>query len=134
MAVPDFSGGAMENWGLVLYRETALLYEPGVSSSENKLMVTLIVAHEVAHTVSTRQWIHHRPHGRIQRGGGFMYRSYSNNCESAYINNVKLLSVTILARIIMVWKLVHLYTPERNSKKNKLGFFNDELFYSIWFG
>lgn len=51
MAVPDFSGGAMENWGLVLYRETALLYEPGVSSSENKLMVTLIVAHEVAHTV-----------------------------------------------------------------------------------
>lgn len=51
MAVPDFSGGAMENWGLVLYRETALLYEHGVSSSENKLMVTLIVAHEVAHTV-----------------------------------------------------------------------------------
>ena len=34
----------------------------------------------------------------------------------------------------MVWKLVHLYTPERNSKKNKLVFFNDELFYSIWFG
>lgn len=51
VAVPDFSGGAMENWGLVLYRETALLYEPGVSSSENKLMVTLIIAHEVAHTV-----------------------------------------------------------------------------------
>ncbi|XP_062584013.1 glutamyl aminopeptidase-like, partial [Saccostrea cucullata] len=50
VAVPDFSGGAMENWGLVLYRETALLYEQGVSSSENKLMVTLIIAHEIAHT------------------------------------------------------------------------------------
>ncbi|XP_048750155.2 aminopeptidase N-like [Ostrea edulis] len=61
VAVPDFSGGAMENWGLVLYRETALLYEHGVSSSENKLMVTLIVAHEVAHTwfgnmVTMRWW------------------------------------------------------------------------------
>lgn len=60
VAVPDFSGGAMENWGLVLYRETALLYEPGVSSSENKLMVTLIVAHEIAHTwfgnMVTMEW------------------------------------------------------------------------------
>ncbi|KAK3095719.1 hypothetical protein FSP39_018048 [Pinctada imbricata] len=50
VAVPDFSGGAMENWGLVIYRETALLYDPDVSSGENQLMVTLIVAHEVAHT------------------------------------------------------------------------------------
>ena len=44
------------------------------------------------------------------------------------------LSVAILARIIMEWKLGHLYTPERNSKNNKLFFFNDELFYSISFG
>lgn len=51
MAVPDFSGGAMENWGLVIYRETAMLYDPDVSSSSNKYMVTLIVAHEIAHTV-----------------------------------------------------------------------------------
>lgn len=54
MAVPDFSGGAMENWGLVIYRETALLYDPQVSSSSNKYMVTLIMAHEIAHTVSIR--------------------------------------------------------------------------------
>ncbi|KAJ8311423.1 hypothetical protein KUTeg_010778 [Tegillarca granosa] len=50
VAVPDFSGGAMENWGLVIYRETALLFDPEVSSSQNQLMVTLIVAHEIAHT------------------------------------------------------------------------------------
>ena len=42
----------MENWGLVIYRETALLFDPLVSSSSNKYMVTLIVAHEIAHTVS----------------------------------------------------------------------------------
>ncbi|KAL5019806.1 hypothetical protein ScPMuIL_002698 [Solemya velum] len=60
VAVPDFSGGAMENWGLVLYRETSLLYDPEVSTSANKYMVTLIVAHEVAHTwygnMATMTW------------------------------------------------------------------------------
>ncbi|KAK7471671.1 hypothetical protein BaRGS_00035684, partial [Batillaria attramentaria] len=60
VAVPDFSAGAMENWGLVIYRETALLYDPLVSSSSNKYMVTLIVAHEIAHTwfgnMATMRW------------------------------------------------------------------------------
>ncbi|XP_059141543.1 glutamyl aminopeptidase-like [Physella acuta] len=50
IAVPDFSSGAMENWGLVVYRETSLLYDRHVSSSHNKFTVTLIVAHEIAHT------------------------------------------------------------------------------------
>ncbi|XP_041356333.1 glutamyl aminopeptidase-like [Gigantopelta aegis] len=50
VAVPDFSAGAMENWGLVIYRDTALLYDSEVSSSSNKYMVTLIVAHEIAHS------------------------------------------------------------------------------------
>jgi aminopeptidase N len=29
LAVQDFAAGAMENWGLITYRETALLYKPG---------------------------------------------------------------------------------------------------------
>ncbi|XP_014782358.2 aminopeptidase N [Octopus bimaculoides] len=60
VAVPEFNAGAMENWGLVIYRETALLYDPDVSSSSNKYMVTLIVAHEIAHTwfgnMATMRW------------------------------------------------------------------------------
>lgn len=51
-AIPDFSAGAMENWGLVLYRETALLHDDSISSISNKYWVSLVMAHEIAHTVS----------------------------------------------------------------------------------
>ncbi|KAG7473239.1 hypothetical protein MATL_G00093590 [Megalops atlanticus] len=49
MALPDFGAGAMENWGLITYRETALLYEEGVSSTSNKEWVATVIAHELAH-------------------------------------------------------------------------------------
>uniref|UniRef100_A0A3B4FR55 Aminopeptidase N-like n=1 Tax=Pundamilia nyererei TaxID=303518 RepID=A0A3B4FR55_9CICH len=40
IALPDFNAGAMENWGLVTYRETALLYDPILSSTGNKERVS----------------------------------------------------------------------------------------------
>ncbi|XP_027211488.2 aminopeptidase N [Penaeus vannamei] len=49
IAIPDFSAGAMENWGLITYRETAMLYDPVVSGPSNKHRVALVVAHELAH-------------------------------------------------------------------------------------
>lgn len=49
IAIPDFSAGAMENWGLVTYRETALLYHPNISSAASKHRVAEVVAHELAH-------------------------------------------------------------------------------------
>uniref|UniRef100_A0A672YRJ4 Aminopeptidase n=1 Tax=Sphaeramia orbicularis TaxID=375764 RepID=A0A672YRJ4_9TELE len=36
IALPDFNAGAMENWGLVTYRETALLYDPSYPQQETK--------------------------------------------------------------------------------------------------
>lgn len=48
-ALPDFQSGAMENWGLTTYRETSLLYDPEKSSASNKLWVTMVIAHELAH-------------------------------------------------------------------------------------
>ncbi|XP_016983774.2 aminopeptidase Ey-like [Drosophila rhopaloa] len=49
IAVPDFNAGAMENWGLVTYRETALLYSDAFSSLEDKQHLSNVVAHELAH-------------------------------------------------------------------------------------
>ncbi|KAJ8681952.1 hypothetical protein QAD02_017744 [Eretmocerus hayati] len=49
VALPDFSAGAMENWGLITYRETAMLYQDGVSSALSKQRVATVVAHELAH-------------------------------------------------------------------------------------
>ncbi|KAJ8344157.1 hypothetical protein SKAU_G00314860 [Synaphobranchus kaupii] len=49
IALPDFGAGAMENWGLIMYRETALLYEEGVSSTSNQQWIATVIAHELAH-------------------------------------------------------------------------------------
>ena len=51
VAVPDFSAGAMENWGLILYRETALLWNKEIDSMGNKARVNTVVSHELAHQV-----------------------------------------------------------------------------------
>ena len=39
----------MENWGLVTYRETALLVDASQSSAASKQTVALVVGHEIAH-------------------------------------------------------------------------------------
>lgn len=49
VAVPDFAAGAMENWGAVTYRETALLLDPAQTSLAHKQRVAEVVAHELAH-------------------------------------------------------------------------------------
>lgn len=48
-AIPDFAAGAMENWGLLTYRESTLLYDPKSSSMSDKDNVAIVVAHELAH-------------------------------------------------------------------------------------
>ncbi|XP_055351627.1 endoplasmic reticulum aminopeptidase 1-like [Paramacrobiotus metropolitanus] len=48
-AIPDFAAGAMENWGLITFREKALLYDPQESGLNQMEYVATVVAHEVAH-------------------------------------------------------------------------------------
>ncbi|MBN3293815.1 PSA aminopeptidase, partial [Polypterus senegalus] len=63
IAIADFAAGAMENWGLVTYRETALLIDPKNSCSSSRQWVALVVGHELAHqwfgNLVTMEWWTH---------------------------------------------------------------------------
>jgi len=49
IAIPDFSAGAMENWGLVTYREVALLCDEATVSAVQKQRICTVITHELAH-------------------------------------------------------------------------------------
>lgn len=49
VALPDFSAGAMENWGLVTYRETALLADPATTTVASKHYIATVISHELSH-------------------------------------------------------------------------------------
>ncbi|XP_024545712.1 aminopeptidase M1 isoform X1 [Selaginella moellendorffii] len=63
VAIPDFAAGAMENYGLVTYRETALLFDEKHSAAANKQRVAVVVTHELAHqwfgNLVTMEWWTH---------------------------------------------------------------------------
>ena len=48
VALPDFSAGAMENWGLITYRESALLADNN-SAVDTRESVAITITHEIAH-------------------------------------------------------------------------------------
>uniref|UniRef100_A0A7S1B8F5 Aminopeptidase n=1 Tax=Corethron hystrix TaxID=216773 RepID=A0A7S1B8F5_9STRA len=60
VAIPEFAMGAMENWGLVTYREVELLIDPVMASSAQKQRVCIVVTHELAHqwfgNLVTMEW------------------------------------------------------------------------------
>lgn len=63
IAIPDFAAGAMENWGAVTFRETAILVDPKNTSTLTKQWVGLVIAHELAHQwfgnlVTMKWWTH----------------------------------------------------------------------------
>lgn len=49
IALPSTGAAGMENWGAILYHDTALLYDPATSSQWTKERVFEVVAHELAH-------------------------------------------------------------------------------------
>ena len=46
---PPNKGGAMENWGLIIYRETGLLIDLDTASASQWLSMVSVQAHEIAH-------------------------------------------------------------------------------------
>lgn len=63
IAIPDFAAGAMENWGLITYRETALLVDENETSAASRQIVAIVVGHELAHqwfgNITTMEWWTH---------------------------------------------------------------------------
>ncbi|KAH8382802.1 hypothetical protein KR009_005332 [Drosophila setifemur] len=59
-AIPDFSAGAMENWGLLTYRERSLLVDESATTLASRQAIAAVVAHEQAHMwfgdLVTCQW------------------------------------------------------------------------------
>lgn len=49
IAIPDFVPIAMENWGLIMFRESFLMYDPKETSTEIQERMTVLMAHELAH-------------------------------------------------------------------------------------
>ncbi|XP_072372444.1 leucyl-cystinyl aminopeptidase [Scyliorhinus torazame] len=60
VAVPDFEAGAMENWGLITFREITLLYREETASILEKQIISMVIAHELAHqwfgNLVTMEW------------------------------------------------------------------------------
>ncbi len=61
VAIPEFAAGAMENLGLVTYREEALLADQAQSSPMEQMEIVSVIAHETAHMwfgdlVTMRWW------------------------------------------------------------------------------
>lgn len=60
VAVPGFDAGAMENVGLVLFRQNLLLMDPGSASWNQEKLIAKVIAHELAHmwfgNLVTMQW------------------------------------------------------------------------------
>ncbi|KAL5559483.1 hypothetical protein UlMin_035694 [Ulmus minor] len=63
IAIPDFAINAMENYGLVTYRETALPFDDQRSAAAIKQWVAIVVTHELAHqwfgNLVTMEWWTH---------------------------------------------------------------------------
>ena len=61
IAVPDFSAGAMENWGAITFREVEMLGDEKSTSTARKQRIAEVIAHELAH-----QWFgDSRNHGMV---------------------------------------------------------------------
>jgi aminopeptidase N/puromycin-sensitive aminopeptidase len=60
IALPDFEAGAMENFGAITYRETAMLVDEKTATLDAKKNVAIDIAHEMAHQwfgdMVTMQW------------------------------------------------------------------------------
>lgn len=109
VAVPDFYHGAMENWGLITYREEYLLYSENRSTFVNMRNVARIISHEYAH-----QWF-----GNLVTPKWWSYSWLSEGFATLFQNlGVDLVGV----------KYAHANFPILNVSFLSIGFFCEQVF------
>lgn len=91
LALPDFSAGAMENWGLVTYREAYLLLDPDNTTLDTKRRVATVITHELAH-----QWF-----------GDLVTMNWWDDLwlNESFANMMEYLSVDFLEPKWQIWEL-----------------------------
>ncbi len=91
LALPDFSAGAMENWGLVTYREAYLPLDPDNTTLEMKKMVATVITHELSH-----QWF-----------GDLVTMNWWDNLwlNESFANMMEYLSVDALEPNWHIWEM-----------------------------
>ena len=60
--MPDFASGAMENWGLISFREDRIMFDKKIASLLHKQRLGETLAHEIAHFC---KFNNHRTHTKI---------------------------------------------------------------------
>lgn len=75
VAIPDFSAGAMENWGLITYRVVDLLFDEKTSSASTKQRVAEVVQHELVRNQTSAAYNQGKTNLRI---GSPMVRKLGN--------------------------------------------------------
>ena len=105
VALPDFSSGAMENWGLITYRESALIASDQATFIEKKYIAT-VIAHELAH-----QWF-----------GNLVTMKWWDDLwlNESFANMMEYLAVDKLEPDWKMWKMF-------NSQEGLLAFDRDSL-------
>jgi puromycin-sensitive aminopeptidase len=52
IGISDFAAGAMENWGLLIYRENRIYIDEENSTLNVKRLTARVIAHEISHQVN----------------------------------------------------------------------------------
>ncbi|NXA55543.1 AMPQ Aminopeptidase, partial [Nothocercus julius] len=56
VALPDFEAGAMENWGLMTFQESSLMYLPSDKFTGRKAVIAITTSHEIGHQACGKQF------------------------------------------------------------------------------